>query len=144
MRRWEDGTFKPYDKQKQAAGRKGGKATGDSKARLGESNGRFSQGRERHACCGAIKGRSHKKHCENHRSNKIARALRKEGKQTTKVKKEPSYADFIEVAPVAVMMRGCDLVCVVCNEHKNTAESKKVHKDDFTSPTMRVICDKCA
>ena len=144
MRRWEDGTFKPYDKQKQQAGRKGGKTTGDSKARLGESNGRFSEGRERHACCGAIKGRSHKKHCENHRSNKIARALRKEGKQTTTVKKEVIDTDFIHAAPVSFMLRGCELVCVICNEQKNTAESKKGHKDDCTRPTMRVICNNCA
>lgn len=143
MRRWEDGTFKPYDKQKQAAGRKGGKATGDSKRRTGSTNGRYSEGRERHPCCGAIKGRSHKKTCPNHRSNKIARALRKEG-VVSPAKKNVPTTDFIEVGPVAVMMRGCDLRCVVCNEQKNTAESKKVHKDDFTSPTMRVVCEKCA
>tara|TARA_R100000278_G_scaffold103586_1_gene79984 strand:+ start:648 stop:1079 length:432 start_codon:yes stop_codon:yes gene_type:complete len=143
MRRWEDGTFKPYDKQKQAAGRKGGKTTGDSKRRTGSTNGRYSEGRERHECCGAIKGRSHKKTCPNHRSNKIARALRKEGVVSPVKKKIPSE-DFIEVAPVVAMMRGCDLTCVVCNSKKNTAQSKKVHKDDFTRPTMRVICDECA
>jgi len=143
MRRWEDGTFKPYDKQKQAAGRKGGKTTGDSKARLGESNGRFSADRERQPCCGAIKGRSHKKTCPNHKSNKIARALRKEAVVSPPKKKEDD-SDFLQVQPVAFMLRGCELICVRCDKKKNVGESKKVHKDDVTRPTMRVICEKCA
>ena len=144
MRRWEDGTFKPYDKQKQAAGRKGGKATGDTKKRTGKANGRYAEGKDRQACCGAIKGRSHKAHCENHRSNKEARALRREGKVVSPTKKKVADADFIEVAPVAFMLTGCELVCVICNEPKNKAESRKVHRDDCTQPSMRVICEKCA
>lgn len=145
MRRYDDGTFKPIDKQKREAGRKGGLATGDSKKRLGASNGRYSEGRERHPCCGAIKGRSHKKTCPNHRSNKIARALRKESITpkvvAPKMKIDPN---FIESAPVISMLYNTRGVCVGCNANINAHESKKVHKSDITSNPMRVMCRKCA
>ena len=145
MRRYEDGTFKPIDKQKREAGRKGGLATGDSKKRLGASNGRYSEGRERHPCCGAIKGRSHKKTCPNHRSNKIARALRKES-ITPKVTPSKIVIDpnFIESAPVISMLYNVSGVCVGCNATINAHERKKVHKSDITSNPMRVMCRKCA
>lgn len=145
MRRYDDGTFKSIDKQKREAGRIGGLATGDSKKRLGASNGRYSEGRERHPCCGAIKGRSHKKTCPNHRSNKIARALRKES-ITPKIvaPKMQIDADFIESAPVISMLWNVTGICVGCNETINAHESKKVHRADITSNPMRVVCRKCA
>ena len=142
MRRRDDGTFKPTDKKKQAAGRKGGKATGESKARTGASNGRYSQGRKRHECCGAIKGRSHKKTCDNHRLNKMRRLLRKESIATPV--KVIDLTGFIESAPVLMMLRGSDGVCVGCKSEIPAALSKKVKQADITSNPMRVVCAECA
>jgi len=142
MRRYEDGTFKATDKQKQAAGRKGGKATGESKARTGKSNGRFSEGRERHECCGAIKGRSHKTTCENHRLNKMRRLLRKENIPTPV--KVIDLTGFIQAAPVMMMLRGSTGVCVGCNENAPATTARKVKQADITSNPMRVVCAKCA
>jgi hypothetical protein len=143
MRRWEDGTFKPYNKQRQAAGRKGGKATGDSKARTGASNGKFSEGRIRFPCCGAIKGRSHKKTCENHSVNKIMRVLREESIDTISVKKIDTTG-FIEAAPVMRLLYALDGVCVGCNKALNARESKLVFQADIMQVNpIKVICRKC-
>jgi len=78
----DDGTFKAKDKQKVEAGRKGGKVSGESKARFGESNARFDPKADRRPCCGAHAKRSHKKTCPNHRLNRIRgieRSLRSDG-----------------------------------------------------------------
>tara|TARA_R100000152_G_C6731999_1_gene156559 strand:+ start:491 stop:796 length:306 start_codon:yes stop_codon:yes gene_type:complete len=78
----DDGTFRAKDKQKVEAGKKGGKVSGESKARFGESNARFDPKAERRPCCGAHAKRSHKKTCPNHRLNRIRgieRSLRSDG-----------------------------------------------------------------
>jgi len=142
MRREDDGTFKAKDKQKAEAGRRGGKATGDSKARTGASNGRFSEGRERHDCCGAIKGRSHKKTCDNHRLNKIRRVLRKES-ITTPVK-EIDLTGFIQSSAVSMMLHGSTGVCVVCKTQSPAIQSRKVKQSDITGNPLRVVCASCA
>jgi len=143
MRRWEDGTFKSFDKQRQAAGRKGGKATGDSKARTGASNGKFSEGRIRFPCCGAIKGRSHKKTCENHSVNKINRVLRKESIEVI-LPVKIDHTGFVDSAPVMTLLYSLDGVCVGCKEQINARESKMVFQDDIMKVNpIKVICRKC-
>lgn len=142
MRRGDDGTFEAVDKIQQAKGRKGGKATGDSKRRLGSTNGRFSEGRERHECCGAIKGRSHKQNCDNHRVNKMRRLLRKES-ITTPVK-NIDLTGFIQSGAVSMMLHGSTGVCVVCKTQSPAIQSAKVMQVDITSNPMRVVCASCA
>lgn len=143
MARQSDGTFRAVDKIQQAKGRIGGLTTGDSKRRLGASNGRYSEGRERHPCCGAIKGRSHKKTCENHRNNKIARALRKDNIPVKVNTDNFDFTPYISSSPVIMMIRGTQGICQICNTTINSVQSKKVHKADLNEPTMRVICASC-
>ena len=143
MPRQSNGTFRAVDKIQQAKGRIGGLTTGDSKRRLGASNGRYSEGRERHPCCGAIKGRSHKKTCENHRNNKIARALRKDNMPVKVNTDNFDFTPYISSSAVIMMLRGTQGICQICNTTINSVQSKKVHKSDLNEPTMRVICASC-
>ena len=139
--RWDDGTFKAKDKQKVKAGRKGGKATGESKARTGATNARFDPTAERRPCCGVKMGRAHKKTCPNHRHFKLnaLRDLRTE----SIVVKEYDAADFPAPAGVMMFVRGCTAVCVCCKKTGDAASFPKVHKEDLTLATMRAVCAEC-
>ena len=143
VNRSDDGTFKAKDKQKVAAGRIGGKVSGDSKARFGQANARFDPKADRRPCCGAHAKRSHKKTCPNHRTNKIMalnRGLRKQG-----VKNVPTHLgdEWLNTLGVINMIRGCQGICVTCGSNMPVKDSARVHKDDITSFTMRVICKDC-
>ena len=140
--RYEDGTFKSIDKDKQKAGRKGGLTTGESKARFGASNGKYDANRERRPCCGVIATRSHKKTCPNHRLYKLnaLKNLRKESIIKAKINTD----NYVKVSGVSMWLRGVDSNCTNCNQNQKAISATWVHQDDLQKNPVRVICRKCS
>jgi hypothetical protein len=142
QQRYDDGTFKSIDKDKQKAGRKGGLTTGESKARFGATNGKYDATRERRPCCGVIATRSHKKTCPNHRLYKLnaIKNLRKESIIKVKINTD----NYVKVSGVSMWLRGVDSNCTNCNENQKAISATWVHQDDLQKNPVRVICKKCS
>lgn len=124
-------------------GKTGGKSgTGESKQRLGSTNGNFRTVRP----CGCPV-RQHREDCPHARLS-IDQQLRKYGsvkkvRQVLNINTVTWRADAIAVAPVRNFLRGVDGVCSSCNISIKASQAKLVHKSDVYANPARVICDAC-
>ena len=119
-----------------ARGKTGGKAgEGDSKRRVGQSNGRYIDGR---APIRASKSQTQK-------IMEAGQNLKALGPQV--VIKKRLNIDWINqavaVAMVAPMLRGVQGICTGCNVTMPALQAVKVHKADIMSNPARVICKGC-
>ena len=119
-----------------ARGKTGGKAgEGDSKRRVGQSNGRYIDGR---APIRASKTQTQK-------IMEAGQNLKALGPQV--VIKKKLNIDWIDqalaVAMVAPMLRGVQGICTGCNATMPALQAVKVHKSDITSNPARVVCGGC-
>ena len=119
-----------------ARGKTGGKAgEGDSKRRVGQSNGRYIDGR---APIRASKSQTQK-------IMEAGQNLKALGPQV--VIKKKLNIDWINqavaVAMVAPMLRGVQGICTGCNVTMPALQAVKVHKADIMSNPARVICKGC-
>ena len=126
-----------------ARGKTGGKnGDGDSKRRLGDTNGKYKGVRE----CGCPM-RQHNFDCPHARPS-VSQQLRHYGvaKQVRQVLNIPTIswrAEAIQVAPVANFLRGVQGVCEGCSKTIPAIKAVKVHRADVYSNPARVICDAC-
>ena len=119
-----------------ARGKTGGKAgEGDSKRRVGQSNGRYIDGR---APIRASKSQTQK-------IMEAGQNLKALGPLV--VIKKMLNIDWINqavaVAMVAPMLRGVQGICTGCNVTMPALQAVKVHKADIMSNPARVICKGC-
>mgnify|MGYP003649169950 CR=1 FL=1 len=122
-------------------GKKGGKTTGDSKKRMGDSNGRFKHGYR--DCCNTLKTSPHDINC-----SKANMMLRKEIRAKTNFSTpipqiSISWAkDAIAIEPISFMLRGIEGQCP-CGITMPAIKAVKVHPKDINSNPARVICGAC-
>ncbi len=124
-------------------GKTGGKSgTGESKQRLGSTNGNFRTVR----ACGCPV-RQHREDCPHARLS-IDQQLRKYGsvkkvRQVLNINTVTWRGDAIAVAPVRNFLRGVDGVCSSCSISIKASQAKLVHKSDVYANPARIICDAC-
>ena len=119
-----------------ARGKTGGKAgEGDSKRRVGQSNGRYIDGRA------PIRAST----SQTQKIMEAGQNLKALGPQV--VIKKKLNIDWINqavaVAMVAPMLRGVQGICTGCNVTMPALQAVKVHKADIMSNPARVICKGC-
>ena len=124
-------------------GKTGGKSgTGESKQRLGSTNGNFRTVRQ----CGCPV-RQHHEDCPHARLS-VDQRLRKYGsvrkvRQVLNINPISWRMDAISVAPVRNFLTGVQGVCSGCKESMPASQAKLVHKSDVYSNPARVVCDAC-
>ncbi|MAR83266.1 MAG: hypothetical protein CMF55_00525 [Legionellales bacterium] len=125
-----------------ARGKTGGKnGEGESKQRLGSTNGNFKAVRP----CGCPM-RAHKPTCEHARltaRKDFGLSLRKNVREKINVRKIEWASQALTVAAVTQYLRGVDGICPSCNKTLPAVTASKVHKDDIMSNPVRVICKGC-
>ena len=125
-----------------ARGSKGGKTTGESKARTGESNGRFKHGHR--DCCETLKTSPHHIQCAHARLS-----MRKNIQTKTNITINPEIPHIkwasisLDCKAVAPMLRGVDGLCGGCDWRGLAIQAQRVHPKDITANPARVICHAC-
>ncbi len=126
-----------------ARGKTGGKAgEGESKQRLGDTNGNFKRVRP----CGCPM-RQHKVTCSLARpmaSSKV-RMVQKEAvvREALNMRPVEWRGKALSVAVVSDYLRGVRGVCASCNENIAAPTAAKVHPSDIMQNPARVICRPC-
>ena len=126
-----------------ARGKKGGSKTGVTKARTGDSNGRFKHGYRE--CCDTLKTSPHDINCSHAR---IGMRKKIQVKTNIQIKVEIPrvewYSQGISVSAVSTMLRGIDGVCQGdCKCQIPAIQASKIHPEDVLQNPARVICHAC-
>lgn len=127
-----------------ARGKKGGSKTGVTKARTGDSNGRFKHGYR--TCCNTLKTSPHDIDCSHARVS-----MRKNIQVKTnipiveiKIPKIEWHSQAMSVSAVRNMLRGTDGICQgTCGANIPAIQASKIHPDDVLQNPARVICHAC-
>lgn len=127
-----------------ARGKKGGSKTGVTKARTGDSNGRFKHGYR--TCCNTLKTSPHDIDCSHARLSMRKNIQVKTNLPTIciTIPKIEWHSQGLAVEPIAQMLRGVDGICEGCDSLKIPAiQASKIHPDDVLQNPARVICHAC-
>ena len=133
-----------------ARGRKGGKnGTSESKARLGDKNGRLTHGKysgERN-CCDTLKSQPHEDSCRHSRHTmRKGKLVLREIRHETNIPTRPEIewrSEAITTSAVVAYLRGVTGICGGCGESLPAPTSAKVHPKDIMCNPARVICNAC-
>lgn len=126
-----------------ARGKTGGQnGEGDSKKRVGSSNGNYRDVRP----CGCPM-RQHKPTChlaQPMSSSKVKLTMIQRNTRSILNIKEVSWIEkAIPVSAVANYLNGVSGVCGSCSKSVPANKAKKIHKDDVYQNPVRIICDAC-
>lgn len=127
-----------------ARGKKGGSKTGVTKARKGDSNGRFKHGYR--DCCNTLKTGAHDIDCSHARLS-----MRKNIQVKTNIQvrdiiipKITWHSQGLSVEPISKMLRGVDGICQgTCGAKIPAIQASKIHPEDVLQNPARVICHAC-
>jgi len=126
-----------------ARGKTGGTSgTGESKQRLGSTNGKFKRVR----ACGCPV-RQHRPDCHLARpiysKNVSGSFANQKVRKILNIKPVEWQHKALSVGAVGNYLRGVNGVCSSCNENIPAITASKVHKEDIMQNPVRVICKTC-
>ncbi len=127
-----------------ARGKKGGSKTGVTKARTGDSNGRFKHGYR--DCCNTLKTSPHDVNCSHARIGMRKNIQVKTNIPTVciKIPKIEWHSQGMSVSAISQMLRGVDGICQgTCGAKIPAIQASKIHPDDVLQNPARVICHAC-